>query len=294
MSQPQGRFGTVGARGPDLFGDIQFSLWQSPFVAGLDVVVSSTHSHYYPLHLHEALEIIWVREGCAIFECRGRRVLLAAGDACAINPCEFHSGGSCGGAPVSFCLIHVPQQVMPPEFPAEFFGIRNGGRSLPIKLIPRRCADRTLPEFVTALLSDRDFGAQLRSVSAGLEAILDAEARRRAESVFGTAHHPAIEHVKAIICSRYAEPLNVEALAGEVNLNERYLISLFRSTTGIPPHQFQIALRVDNARRLLPSETPLSTIAASSGFADQSHFNRHFKRQYGFTPGAFRRMFVPQ
>jgi AraC-like DNA-binding protein len=289
MSQPQ--FG-VGA-GADRFGCIQFSLWQSPFIPGLDVVVSSTHSHYYPLHLHEALEIIWVREGCAVFECRGRRVFLAAGDACAISPCEFHSGGSRGGSPVSFCLIHVPPQVMPPEFPAEFFGTRTENRSLPIKLIPRRCADRVLAEFVTALFSGRDLGAQLRSVNAGLEAILVAEARRRAESVFGPVRHPAIEQVKTIIRTRYAEPLNVEALAGEVNLNERYLISLFRSITGIPPHQFQIALRVDNARKLLPSATPLSTVAASAGFADQSHFNRHFKRQYGFTPGAFRRMFAP-
>jgi AraC-like DNA-binding protein len=61
----------------------------------------------------------------------------------------------------------------------------------------------------------------------------------------------------------------------------------------MPPHQFQIAARVDHARRLLPSETPLRSIAASSGFADQSHLNRHFKRQYGFTPGEFRRLLLP-
>jgi AraC-like DNA-binding protein len=293
MSQPQGHFITGRARGPHLFGDIQFSLWQSPFVHGLDVVESTVHSHYYPLHLHEAMEIIWVRHGRAVFECRGQRVFLSTGDACAISPYEFHSGGSYDGEPVSFCLIHVPQRVLPPEFLPAYFGYCRSGMGVPIKLIPRRSGARLLPDFVAALLSDHDVQGQLRTVSAGLEAIVEAEARRRAEIMFGPVRHPAIEHVKSIIHSRYAEPLNVEALACEVNLNERYLISLFRSATGIPPHQFQIAVRVDNARRLLPSATPLSTIATASGFADQSHFNRHFKRQYGFTPGAFRRMFAP-
>ena len=55
----------------------------------------------------------------------------------------------------------------------------------------------------------------------------------------------------------------------------------------------QGAVRVDHARRLLPSGTSLSSIATSSGFADQSHLNRHFKRQYGFTPGVFRRLLLP-
>jgi AraC family transcriptional regulator len=57
---------------------------------------------------------------------------------------------------------------------------------------------------------------------------------------------------------------------------------------GRAPHQHLMTLRLERARRLL--ETPdaaLSDVAARAGFADQSHFTRLFKRQFGVTPGAF-------
>ena len=180
-----------------------------------------------------------------------------------------------------------------PGFIAQYFRVPLSGALLPLKIIARGNADRLLSDLVAALLGDRGPEQHLHSIATALDGLLALESGRRSSGPDGQARHPAIEHVKSIIRHHYAEPLNVESLASEVDLNERYLISLFRHATGVPPHQFQIAVRVDHARRLLPSATPLSSIAASSGFADQSHLNRHFKRQYGFTPGAFRRMLLP-
>lgn len=261
---------------------------------GLDIVESSEHQHYYPLHLHEAMEIIWMRRGTAVIECRGQRHFLQAGEACVIRPYEIHGGGAARtSGPIKFCLIHLPPRVIGAGFVSQYFHACDAAANLPLKRIPRGCADRLLSALVDSLLGDRSPGEQHQNAAAGLEALLALESWRRSSSVSGHARHPAIEHVKSLIHDHYAETLKVHALASEVELNERYLISLFRLTTGIPPHQFQIAMRVDHARRLLPSGTPLSTIATVSGFADQSHLNRHFKRQYGFTPGVFRGLFLP-
>jgi len=273
--------------------DIHFSLWQSPYVDGLDIVESSEHQRCYPLHLHEAMEIIWVRQGSGAIECRGRWHFLQAGEACVVSPYEFHRGGAQDSGPIKFCLIHVPHWVIKPGFLSQYFCAQDSGATLPLKIIPRSCADRLLSAMVESLLGDRGLEEQMQSIAAGLDSLLGLELRRRSSIFFCTARHPAIEHVQSTIRRHYAEPLNVEALASEVELHQRYLISLFRLATGMPPHQFQIAVRVDHARRLLPSGTPLSTIATSSGFADQSHLNRHFKRQYGFTPGVFRRLLLP-
>ena len=274
--------------------DLQFSLWRSRFVDGLDVVESSEHQRCYPLHLHEAMEIIWMQRGSAVVNCRGQQHFLQAGDACVISPYEFHGGGTVpGSGPIKFCLIHVPQPVMTAGFLSQYFRAHDSGALLPLKCIPRGCADRLLSGWIESLLGDCSPREQFQSIVAGLDALLALESWRRSAVVYCQVRHPAIEHVKAIIHDHYAEQLNVEMLAGEVELNERYLISLFRLATGMPPHQFQIAVRVDHARRLLPSGTPLSTIATASGFADQSHLNRHFKRQYGLTPGVFRSLLLP-
>src|SRR5262249_50447263 len=60
--------------------------------------------------------------------------------------------------------------------------------------------------------------------------------------------------------------------------------------TGLPPHQYVIARRVERAKQLLQAgtEVALGEVPLSAGFCDQSQFSRHFKRLVGVTPGQFR------
>lgn len=62
----------------------------------------------------------------------------------------------------------------------------------------------------------------------------------------------------------------------------------FRRQFGMPPHRFQLALRVELARRMLAEGLPGSEVAQRAGFADQSHLIRCFKRMTGTTPGRTR------
>ncbi|RYF38322.1 MAG: helix-turn-helix domain-containing protein, partial [Comamonadaceae bacterium] len=54
-------------------------------------------------------------------------------------------------------------------------------------------------------------------------------------------------------------------------------------------HAWLLQLRAERARGLIGQGAPLVQAAAASGFADQSHMTRVFARQFGFTPGAWRR-----
>jgi len=81
--------------------------------------------------------------------------------------------------------------------------------------------------------------------------------------------------------------LTVESLAREVGLSAAHFARAFRETTGRAPHQYLLTLRLERARRLLDApDAALSDIALRSGFADQAHFTRLFKREFGVTPGA--------
>jgi AraC-like DNA-binding protein len=65
----------------------------------------------------------------------------------------------------------------------------------------------------------------------------------------------------------------------------------FKAATGLPPHQYVLARRVEGAQQLLQQDRDLSLaeVAACVGFSDQSVFTHHFKRLAGVTPGRFRR-----
>jgi AraC-like DNA-binding protein len=60
----------------------------------------------------------------------------------------------------------------------------------------------------------------------------------------------------------------------------------FKTATGLPPHRYVIARRVERAKHLLQAGTELSLaqVAARAGFSDQGQFSRHLQRHVGVTP----------
>jgi AraC-like DNA-binding protein len=57
----------------------------------------------------------------------------------------------------------------------------------------------------------------------------------------------------------------------------------------MPPHNYLLSRRLEQAERLLrETQLPLSEIAAATGFSDQSHLARHFRRRTGMSPGLAR------
>ena len=83
----------------------------------------------------------------------------------------------------------------------------------------------------------------------------------------------------------------LEQMAAIARLSPNYFVWQFKRATGLPPHQYVIARRVERARQLLQtgSDFSLAEVAAHAGFSDQSQLSHHFKRQIGVTPGQFRR-----
>jgi AraC family transcriptional regulator len=82
----------------------------------------------------------------------------------------------------------------------------------------------------------------------------------------------------------------LEQLAAVVRLSPYHFAKQFKRATGLPPHQYVIARRVERAKQLLQGgdDFSLAEVAARAGFSDQSQFCRHFKRLVGVTPGRFR------
>ena len=84
--------------------------------------------------------------------------------------------------------------------------------------------------------------------------------------------------------------LSLQQIAAEFDLSVSHFARAFRVSTGLPPHQWLLRQRVKAAKQLLSvRDLPLSEIAISAGFANQSHFTRVFSDLVGLSPGAWRR-----
>src|SRR5207302_9440557 len=87
-----------------------------------------------------------------------------------------------------------------------------------------------------------------------------------------------------------AARLTLEQMAAAARLSVYHFARQFKAATGLPPHQYVLARRVERAKHLLQTSADLSLaeVAAHAGFSDQSRLCQHFKRLVGVTPGQFR------
>lgn len=84
--------------------------------------------------------------------------------------------------------------------------------------------------------------------------------------------------------------LSTAEMADAVNLSTSWFSLVFRNTTGMTPHQWQLTKRVDQARDLLTrSDLSVADIADRLGFSDQAHLTRSFRQIVGETPASWRR-----
>jgi AraC-like DNA-binding protein len=85
----------------------------------------------------------------------------------------------------------------------------------------------------------------------------------------------------------YADPVTLGDLSSLTKLSEYQIIRAFRRELGITPHAWLIRHRVRMGTKLLRMGESIATVATEVGFADQTHFTRHFKRLHGETPARF-------
>ncbi|MCJ9749356.1 helix-turn-helix transcriptional regulator [Neorhizobium sp. BETTINA12A] len=85
--------------------------------------------------------------------------------------------------------------------------------------------------------------------------------------------------------------LTVAEMAATVGLSESWFSNVFKQTTGRTPLQWQLARRIDLAKKLLvDSDLAVAEVAAQLGFTDQAHLTKAFRQIAGDTPAAWRRM----
>ena len=98
----------------------------------------------------------------------------------------------------------------------------------------------------------------------------------------------AVDTARDYIHAHHDRDISVRELATVTGLSPFHFIRIFRRQVGLTPHAYLTQVRVQQAQQLLASgETPVQA-AVASGFFDQSHLTRHFKRIVGTTPALYR------
>jgi AraC-like DNA-binding protein len=98
-----------------------------------------------------------------------------------------------------------------------------------------------------------------------------------------------VRRALALIRERLDETITLDELAKHARLDKFHLCRAFRAQVGMPPHAYQVQLRVLRAKELLADGVKAKDIAARVGFYDQAQLTRHFRKIVGTTPARFAR-----
>jgi AraC-like DNA-binding protein len=254
-------------------------------LAGVIAVRADT-ARAFPRHTHDQFGLGVVERG-AQRSLSGRGVVEAGrGDTITVNPGEVHDGIPIGGEARAWTMLYFDPAVVA-GVTAELTEGKTAHYEFTQPVIHHAGIAVGLRKlFFAATTGDSDAVAMLREevlLMLFSRLLLPALPASDAPTSF------AIRHARTRIDHAPALPVSLDDLARETGLSHFQLIRGFARETGLPPHAYLLQRRLQQARSLIVRGMPLVDVAAASGFADQSHLNRLFLRNFGVTPGAYAR-----
>jgi AraC family transcriptional regulator len=157
--------------------------------------------------------------------------------------------------------------------------------------------DPVLRRFIEVLLLEKRGGFPggslfLDSMATALATYLSdtySPAPARSSRSTGGMAPAALRRVIEFMNANLTSSLRLGDLAREAGLSAAHLLRSFRQSTGKTPHQYLLDRRVERAQALMREpRNSLADVALSTGFANQHHLSRVFRRIRGVTPSAYR------
>ncbi|MDP4145824.1 MAG: AraC family transcriptional regulator [Bacillota bacterium] len=94
--------------------------------------------------------------------------------------------------------------------------------------------------------------------------------------------------LREYIHSNYLQGLMLEDLERVSGLSKYCLMREYKKHYGMSPHQYITALRINHSKAIMKKDISILEAALQSGFYDQSHFTKSFKKYLGLTPLAYK------
>lgn len=246
-----------------------------PGVPGLRETYYADLSHAYPVHTHADWAVMLVDRGAVAYGLDGSAHHAVPAAVTLLPPGIPHDGRPAReGGGYRKRVLYVSAEWLPEATAARI------ARRPTLAAAPAVAATRR----VHAAL--RHPGDELAAEHA-LLTVREAVLAHAGTATVSVADVPLARRLRSLLDDRLAETFTIAEAARLLGAHPSHLVRVFSRAYGIAPHRYLVARRVDAARRLLVDGQRPSDVAALTGFHDQSHLTRHFRRVLGVTPAIF-------
>jgi len=253
---------------------------------GIESVNAHFINEHFSKHIHEGYAVGIITEGSQKFYNLGENHISEKGSLVIINADTVHTGGPACNSGWSYRAIYPT-----PELINDVLSdLPNYKECTPFVTSP--VIDNS--ELINHLITIFSY-ADLNTPRLVLESLIYTFFLKLV-IIYGHKYVPNdarearsnIERVRSYLSESFAQNVSLDELTKIGNINKFTLIKQFKDRWGLSPHQYQIQLRIQQAKRLLKLGYLPSDVAVTCGFYDQSHFSSQFKKVFGATPTEYR------
>ncbi len=249
-----------------------------PKVEGIAEVFHAQLSDYsYPAHCHDTWTVLIVDQGAIRYDLDSRQC-GALGEAVAIlPPGVIHNGRRAPGAPgFKKRVLYLDES---------FLDLDMVGAAVDNTNIFDADLRRTLVGLHDSMLNGEDkLDGEWRL--ALIQDRLSCHLRRVNEQEREPERGVALQ-LRQLLDENVVHAVSLSEAASVLERSKAHLIRSFSATFGVSPHAYVVGRRIESARPMLLAGRPVAEVAAVTGFCDQAHFTRHFKRYTSVTPGLY-------
>ena len=263
-------------------------LKQDP-TSGIETVRAHFEGHAYDPHWHDSYLVGITEQGLQQFNCRRQQHNSTPGKVFLLEPGDIHDGTAPQAGGFTYRTLYLDPNWLDRELRAQF----------------EDTPDNTQLSFAATLAEDPRLAI---ATASAFEAMHHDELRIVRQTALDhllanlTSHlrwrtllnpDPRLplvaQRARDYLHSHLHQDIGLDDLAQVTGVDRFRLSRAFKAAFGMAPHAYLIQLRLTRARLLLArGELPVN-VAATLGFADQSHLGRWFQRAYRMTPADYRR-----
>jgi len=259
-------------------GRQRVSTSQAPWLDGVEFKDACFAGVRFPPHFHEQVSIGCVESGLESLASGSRRMVVPTGVTVVIGAGQVHAHSAVDDqAAWRYRALYLNPEVLLHR--ARRLGLLQPG---PVCFPQTLLEDEVLRQLLRQLHDEPAQRSEARVV-----ALVDRLLRHQLTGPPKDAS--PMDGVADFLRTQATSPLRLQALAARFHRSPRALVSAFRRRHGLSPRAFQLVHRINRSRALLRTGAPVSEVALDSGFYDQSHFVRFFKRYTGVAPSQFQR-----
>ena len=259
----------------------------SPLLGGLEILQATYDKQNFSRHTHEGYTVGVIEHGAQRFWRNGAYHLAPKNSIILVNADQIHDGHAATDGGWSYQAMYPTEAQF--QAVAKDLGVTSNTPYFPVAVEhDQRLANQLLQLFT--LLHDNQDTLLTETYTHHVLLSLLCRYNKRQQTPKNTVKlGEQLSTIRDYLHQHFAYAIALEDLSELSGVSPYHLVRQFKEKYGLPPHAYQIQLRVRHAQQLMKSGMSLADSAIASGFHDQSHLHRHFRRAMGVTPKQYQR-----